>query len=458
MLIRRKISLIFTGLTSLVMLCSFAFIYYLSYQYTKEEFFLRLEEKAEFTTQKYFEEDELNKTVYEQLVDKNSKTIPEAKEIVLNTNNHQLVYDSLKHIIPENQIKELLSGQNIKYKKASKQYVGLYYPDNQGKFIVVISAIDKFGIQKLQNLLKNLIEIFLISILFIYFIGMFYSERMLTPLAHILKKVNEIKATNLKLRLKDNSSKDELGELTRMFNQMLERLEHSFMMQKNFIHNASHELKNPLTAIIGETEVTLSKMRSQEEYVVTLNKIATESERLNMLTRNLLNIAQADFEITEMNSEQTRVDELLWEIKDYFDNTDYKDRIIFHVTTLPDSSKSNIVSGISNLLKTALINIIDNACKFSDEQIVDVILKVDKANISITVIDKGIGIPESDFANLFQPFFRASNTFQYKGSGIGLSLTEKIIKLHGGSIVFKSTQGIGTTVEVCFSTALNSAS
>jgi len=84
-------------------------------------------------------------------------------------------------------------------------------------------------------------------------------------------------------------------------------------------------------------------------------------------------------------------------------------------------------------------------------------LLVDKLNICIKVIDKGIGVPESELNNLFQPFFRASNTFHYKGSGVGLSLTEKIIKLHGGSIDFKSIAGKGTTVEVKFSTALNNS-
>ena len=435
---------------------SFAFIYYLSYQYTQDEFFLRLQEKAEFTTQKYFEADELNRTIYEEIIEKNTKSIPEALEIVLNTSNRRLVFDSLQKTLPKTYISKLLSGKNIRFKQGDKQSVGIYYPDNQGKFIVVITAVDTFGIHKLHNLLNNLLEIFFISILVIYFIGVFYSQKMLSPLSHIIKNVNKIKATNLELRLNGSNSKDELGELTRMLNQMLERLEHSFTMQKNFIHNASHELKNPLTAIIGETEVTLSKTRTPEQYIVTLNKIATESERLNTLTRNLLNIAQADFEITEVNSEQTRIDELLWEIKEYFDKTDYKNRIVFHITTLPDSSKSIIVSGISNLLKTAFINIIDNACKFSDDEIVDVILTVNNANICVTVIDKGIGIPESEITNLFQPFFRASNTFHYKGSGVGLSLTEKIIKLHGGTIDIDSAPGKGTKVAVTFSTVLNS--
>ena len=456
MLIRRKISLVFTLLTSLVMLCSFTFIYYLSYQYTTEEFFLRLQEKAVLLTQKYFEEDEMERNTYQELNDKNLKSIPDAIEIILETKNTDFVYDSLKKILPKAHIKSLLAGNTVRYRNADTQIVGLFYNDNQGKFVVLISAKDVFGIKKLQNLRNNLFEIFFLSIFFIYFIGIFYSDRMLSPLVHILKNVNKIKATNLTMRLEHNDSKDELGELTRMVNQMLERLEHSFTMQKNFIHNASHELKNPLTAIIGETEVTLSKTRTTEQYITTLNKIATESERLNTLTRNLLNIAQADFEITEVKNEQTRIDELLWELKDYFENTEYKNRIIFHVKTLPDSSKSAIIHGINNLLKTAFINIIDNACKFSNEEIVDVILSVDAQNSTITVIDKGIGIPEEDMKNLFQPFFRASNSFHYKGSGVGLSLTEKIIKLHGGTIDFKSKIGEGTSVEITFSHALNS--
>ena len=438
------------------MLCSFTFIYYLSYKYNQEEFYLRLKEKADIITQKDFEEDELNQSDFDVIIDKNTKTIPEAGILSLNINNPKVVRDSLYKIFPEKQIKQLLSGENVQSKINDKQSVGVFYADNQGKFIVVVSAVDTFGINKLHNLMKDLIEIFFISILFIYFIGIIYSQRMLAPITHLLKNVNKIKATNLKLRLTENNSNDELGELTRMFNQMLERLDHSFTMQKNFIHNASHELKNPLTAIIGETEVALSRTRTTEQYVVTLNKIATESDRLNQLTRNLLTIAQADFELSETNSQQTRIDELLWELKDYFENTEYKNRIIFHVTTLPDNSKSAIVYGISNLLKTAFINIIDNACKFSDNKIVDVFLSIDDVNSCVTVIDKGIGVPEKDLGNLFQPFFRASNTFHYKGSGVGLSLTEKIIKLHSGTIDFKSTVREGTTVVIKFTNALNS--
>jgi signal transduction histidine kinase len=452
MQIRRKISIIFTVLTSLVLLCSFSFIYYSSYQYTKNDFYVRLQEKADLIAQKYYEEDELSKQLYEKIIEKNSKSLPEAYYITLNINSPRLVDDSLKDIMSEQNIKQLLLGRNVKFSVGVKQGVGLYYPDNQGTFIIVVTAIDANGLQKLQKLLNVLVNIFFCSIVLIYFIGLFYSRRVLSPIGYILNNVKKIRITNLKLRLKENDGKDELGELTRMFNQMLERLERSFNMQKNFIHNASHELKNPLTAILGETEIALSRKRSQEEYIETLNKINTEAERLDILTRNLLNLAQADFEISEVNREEIRFDEFLWEIKDYFDTADYKNRILFHIVKLPHNPKSTIIYGISNLLKTAITNLIDNACKFSGRQIVVVTLAVENSTICLTISDKGIGIPENEISNLFQPFFRASNAHSFKGSGIGLSLAEKIIKLHEGVIDIYSNSPKGTKVEVRFNT------
>jgi len=455
MQIRRKISIIFTALTSVVLIFSSLFIYFFSEYYTKNDFFTRLQEKAYLIADKYFEQDELSKQVYEKIMEKNSKSLPEAFEIVLDTKNPKLVRDSLNKIIPEQIINKLLSGQNVKFNIEEKQCVGLYYPDNQGTFIIIVTAVDKIGIKKQQNLLKILLGIFFGSIVFVYFIGQFYARQVLSPVGHILKNVKKIRATNLKLRLAGNNGADELAELTRMLNQMLDRLEHSFDLQKNFISNASHELKNPLTAILGETEIALSKKRSSEEYIITLNKIAAEAERLDLLTRNLLNLAQADFEISELNHEKIRVDELLWEIKDYFDKTENKNRLVFHISNLPDDPEYLSIYGINNLLKTAIINLIDNACKFSGIQLVDIMLKEDNGYILLTISDKGIGIPENELNNLFQPFFRATNAFSYKGSGIGLSLADKIIKLHGGNIVFSTTTGKGTKVEIRFTALTN---
>jgi signal transduction histidine kinase len=448
MKVRRKISLIYTVITTVVLLCFSLFIYLFSAYYGRNDFYGRLEEKAYFIADKYFEEDEMSPKLYEEIMGKNSKTLPEATVFILNTKYRKLVRDSLQKIVPENIVKRLIEGHNAKFKMGERQGVGLFYPDNQGTFIIVVTAVDKIGIAKQQNLVKILTGIFLVSVFFIYVIGQFYARQVLSPISHILKEVKRIRATNLRRRLAGSVGNDELSELIRMLNQMLDRLEHSFDMQKHFISNASHELKNPLTAILGETEIALSKIRSVDDYIKTLQKIEAEAERLDILIRNLLNLAQADFEITEHNREEIRVDELLVDIVEYFEKSAHNNRLSLHLAGMPGDPVFLTVFGIRELLHTALTNILENALKFSGDQQVDILLETGQGNILIRIKDHGIGIPENELKDLFQPFFRATNAYSFKGSGIGLSLAQKIIRVHGGTIEVQSVVGKGTTVDI----------
>ena len=450
MKIRHKMVLTFAGLVSFVLLFSFSFIYYLSAHDRVNGFYDLVLEKTNLTAWKYFEKDEMSDFVYKKVIARYTKSLPDAEEIVLNTNNIKGVNDSLKKILPVNLIHELWAGRTIKFRLQDKQGVGIYYPDNQGVFIVIVTATDKLGILQQKKLLEKMLLILLCSVVFVFLIGQIYARNVLLPISNILINVKRIRATNLSLRLKELDGTDELAELTRTFNQMLERLEGSFLLQKNFIRNASHELKNPLTAILGETEVTLSKQRTTEEYIVTLHKVMDETERLNQLTSNLLSLAQTDFDLSIQRKDEIRLDELIWEIKELFDKTKYKDRIEIHFPVLPEISDLITIMGISSLMKIAIWNIIDNACKFSGNHKVDVTLNTSLKNIQVQIKDNGIGIPELEMKNLFQPFFRASNAFAFRGSGIGLSLVHKIITIHNGEVIVSSQIGKGTVVEINF--------
>ncbi|MDP4206560.1 MAG: HAMP domain-containing sensor histidine kinase [Bacteroidota bacterium] len=450
MKIRLKITLMFTLLTTIVLLFSFTFIYFLSARYTERDFFERLQEKANLVAWKHFEQDEMSKPVYEDILERNNKNLPEAQEIVLNTADSFYSKNELKKIFPAKLINKLMNGEAIQYRIHERQCFGFFYPDNQGNFIVIVSAVDKYGIQKQKFLFEMLLIIFLGSIVFMFLMGQLYAKRVMSPVAQIMKNVRNIRATNLSLRLVEMEGTDELAELTRMFNQMLERLEEAFTMQKNFISNASHELKNPLTAILGEAEIVLGKKRNPEEYISTLNRIVIEAERLDLLTKNLLGLAQANSDLTGMKREKIQFVELLWEIDEYFDNTSYSDRIQLVLPEIDENYKPLVICGVHNLLKIALMNLVDNACKFSGKQLVNIKLIPGKDSVNIEITDKGIGIPDQEINNLFQPFFRASNTVAFKGSGIGLSLADKIVKLHNGTIEFYSIPGKGTRVNVHF--------
>jgi signal transduction histidine kinase len=175
-----------------------------------------------------------------------------------------------------------------------------------------------------------------------------------------------------------------------------------------------------------------------------------EAERLDQLTSNLLSLAQTDFDLSYLKKDEIRIDELIWDIKELFDKTKYKGRIDIHFSELPETSDLITIMGIVSLLKIAIMNVIDNACKFSSPHKVDVTLKTSLNNIQLRIEDKGIGIPETEMNNLFQPFYRASNAFAYRGSGIGLSLVQKIVSIHNGEINVLSKIGKGTVVEINF--------
>jgi len=448
--LRRKTTLLFTTLSSVVILFSFTFIYLLSEDYTNRDFYARLQEKADFIAQKYFEKDELSKQVYDEIMEKNSLSLPEAHEIILDVKNLELVTDSLNQILPKNLAGKLLAGNQVQFRYQGNQACGIYYPDNQGTFIIIIFAVDKIGIQKQQHLLKLLFLIFFGSLVFIYFLGIFYAQKIFSPIGHILSNVKAINARNLSQRLNTPEGNDELTDLSLTLNQMLDRLDHAFDMQKTFISNASHELKNPLTAIIGESEIILSKERTVEEYIQSLGKITSEAERLEVLTKNLLSLAQADFDFARVELTPVRLDELLWETSDYFEKTSYKGRLRVHIANLPDDPAKLTIFGNGNLLKIALINLIDNGCKFSGLNPVDLNLRAADDLVSIIISDMGIGIPEKELEDIFQPFFRATNAVGFKGSGIGLSLTKKIVTSHGGILKITTAAGKGTRFEVHF--------
>ncbi len=414
----------------------------------ERDFYDLVAEKATLTAWKYFEQDEMSPAVYAKVMARFSKSLPDAEETVLDTRYKRIVKDSLVKFLPGDLVNNLMAGKTIRFRIHERQGVGIYYPDNQGNFVVIITAVNKFGIQQQQKLLEVLFIIFFSSIFIIYFIGQVYARNVLKPIGSILKNIKRIRATNLSLRLNETGGNDELAELTKTFNQMLERLNHSFTLQNNFIHNASHELKNPLTAILGESEIILSRERTSDEYIYSLNKIMSEAERLDRLTRNLLSLAQTDAELTNFKMEEVRIDELIWEITEHFDHNNYKGRIEIRFNNLPEDSQLITVYGISGLLRVAIWNLIDNACKFSYDKKVNVTLESNIDTIHLQITDQGIGIPEPEYDNLFQPFFRASNSISIKGSGIGLSLVYKIITIHSGTINISSVPEKGTNVDV----------
>ena len=261
-------------------------------------------------------------------------------------------------------------------------------------------------------------------------------------------KVKDISSENLHLRLEGQYKSLELTELALTFNNVLDRLETSFETQNNFISNASHELRTPLTAIIGEADVTLSKLRKPEEYIETLQVILDEAEKLDQKTKALLFLAQTGYSNNLPVSGKVRIDQLLYDVKETIEKLNKKNKLHIDLSMLPENPLKLRVHGNEQLLHLAFTNIISNGCKYSNFQTVNVSIGATNTHVIVFIKDQGIGIPANEIDFIYDPFFRASNTKNYEGYGIGMPLSRNIIRVHGGQMIVNSVENKGTTVQI----------
>lgn len=451
MKIREKVSLTFAVLTALVLVVSNLIIYYFSAQYRSSEFFDRLKDKTFVNAQKELERDEMDPAKYSDISRKSIQQLPEEVDYSYRLDSSGTLSEArARNTFPSTFLQAIRKKGYAEYVSDQQQSIGINYADNEGNFVFITSAYDVSGFKKLLNLRYTLVSISGIALLVVYLLGGIFASQLVNPVANIIQGVNRITVTNLHLRLKRPESRDELYDLCETFNGMLDRLETTFVMQKNFISNASHELKNPLAAIIGETDIILSKDRSGDEYRNSLMKISGEAERLNQLLTQLLSLSRAEYD--ELISKQGPVplDDVIWAIHKELSTQYPGAEIKVRMDLSDDTNQRPLVSGNPQLLSLGIRNLIDNAVKFSKGRPIQVDLKTSQEGVRLTIVDQGIGIPAVDLQNIFQPLYRASNARAFKGYGIGLSLADRIIRLHGGVLKIESNVENGTTAQILF--------
>ncbi|HXL58307.1 MAG TPA: HAMP domain-containing sensor histidine kinase [Chitinophagaceae bacterium] len=451
MKIKNKLTLIFTLIIAVILICLNLYIYILSSSFTKNNFYNQLKDRAIVTATVFLEADEESSAIIKSFQKKYLSTLPNEIIRIYTEQNKPAFINSSDTISFDNSfINAVRKKKEYREEKGDRQTLGIYYQDNQGNFVIIASAVDETGIRNLYQLQKVLLIGFLLSIVVVFFAGRYFTKLMFKPISDIALQANKISETNLHLRLNEGNKKDELAELSVTINRMLHRLENAFELQKNFVANASHELRTPLTSIIGNIDVTLSKVRTIEEYEAVLASIMEEAEKLHKVTDGLLNLTQSNVDFSNLRKEDIRLDELLIEIKDemHVKRPGSNVEIIFR--EMPDTPFSLIIPGDRNLLETAILNIIDNACKFSNNKKVVAALLLPENNITIKISDSGIGIAENELPHVTETFYRANNARTYSGSGIGLALADKIIKLHGGKFTITSELNKGTEVSVSF--------
>ncbi len=449
--IRGKLTLRFLLIVSLIFILASFFIYGFMADYRKVSFYTRLLNKANSTAKLLLEVEEVDVTLLKKIEKDNPTSLPNEKITVYNYLDEILFTTDEKNMLtaPSGLLDSIRKTGEIKYTLGEYEIAGFSFQNNSDGSVVIAGAVDIYGKKRMQYLRTTLLIVNGVSFILFFITGWFFSGQALSPIKDVINQVDEISINKLNLRVDEGNGTDEIAHLAKTFNRMLERLEMAFKIQKNFIANASHELRTPLTAITGQLEVNLMSSRSSEEYKITLQSVLDDMKNLNSISNRLLLLAQTSTEGKELGFDRVRVDEILWQTQSELmkRNPKYKIHVSLSNDLADDTQLS--VSGNEQLLKTAFVNLADNGCKYSpDHQIWIKLQSNGSKNVIIRFIDKGIGIAADDLKQIFEPFHRGENALPFKGHGIGLSLVERIIKLHHGVVDAKSSVATGTVFTV----------
>ncbi|MCR2802877.1 HAMP domain-containing sensor histidine kinase [Paenibacillus soyae] len=306
-------------------------------------------------------------------------------------------------------------------------------------------------LDELDNYLQVLVAALSVTsggaILFAIFGTYWFTSRLTAPIQQMVNTMREIDRSG-KLRQIDMGNREEsaeLQQLIRAFNQMIERLDRTFARQKQFVADASHELKTPLT-VISSYAGMLKRWGRDDENVrdEAIDAIAKEATRLQNLTKSMLTLAEAEQEDwlkLEMFDVVQVVDELATMLQTTFQRP-------IRVKAL---SKVVRMMGDKDKIRQLLVILLDNAIKYSKEPI-DISITLMKNIVKIEVKDKGMGIPEKEIPHLFERFYRVDGARSRStgGVGLGLSIAKRIVDLHEGKIDVFSLPELGTTITLQF--------
>lgn len=443
MKIREKLSISFSVVASVTLMAFGIAIYFFFAQYRKNEFDNRLKQRIEVTEKMFLERENFSEQAFNTIQEQFLNKLPEETEEVLELTD--TFREQIEQDYPEPFLQDLTTKGESFFLLGDRQGAGKVFHVHGKDYLVLLTAVDNIGIRLMDHFLTIIFIGLAVCILAMIIVSYAVSGNILNPILQKIRKANSISANNMHERLTVRNPDDELGQLAIAFNHLLDRVAAAFETQRSFIDSASHEIRNPLTTIIGESEYALERTRSETEYIASFKVISEEADRLNILVNSLLKLSGISSKQSTFVMEVVGIKEILNSCLEKLTYMNPDCKIEFD----GDNSTDFEIRGNPHLLETSFINLIDNGCKFSFNKPVKVsVAQVSEGTVTVVIEDKGIGIPPEDLPKVTQPFHRAQNARKIAGVGIGIPLTSKIIELHKGSMVFDSTINVGTSVSV----------
>jgi heavy metal sensor kinase len=269
----------------------------------------------------------------------------------------------------------------------------------------------------------------------------------LKPVDDIVKTAREIASGNLHRRIPEPKAQDEISNLVKTLNEMIEQIDRSFERMRQFSADVSHELKTPLTIIRGEIELALTSKKSVSALRKTLADILEEVVRLSNMIEDLLMLYKSETGQIKLDIKKVNIAKLLMELLEDMKILAEKNEVNLKVGRIEEV----FVDGDEMKLKQLFLNLIDNAIKYNKKNgVVEINVENQGEFVNISVSDTGIGIPKEELNFIFERFYRVdkARTRASGGAGLGLSIAKWIAQMHNGRIEVESELGQGSKFTV----------
>ncbi|MDR6922827.1 MULTISPECIES: sensor histidine kinase KdpD [Chryseobacterium] len=449
MTLRNRFTLISSLSFGIVSIVTFVVIFFAYYDSTKIFYFEKLRNTALISAIYYLEKDELPKDRHAQIKKEYNHLIQNNRVAVYNDNNEVTFGHNLNdQNIKSRHLQTARNNKGVQFMADNSFYSGIFYPDNQGNFVVFVKSSDDSFRSQMIRLSVIMLSVLVLGLLAIYFLSRYLSKIVYKPVSNVVERISNVDYNNISAAITSTNTNDEIEELIKSYNKLLSRISESMLLQQNFINYVSHEFKTPLAAISGNLEVFAQKDRSPEEY----RKVAKESldnvyEIENILNNLLLMSGMAKLEASH---QQVRMDELVWKIYAKLESKAKEKQSSITIQLQVTQPALLEIPGNETLLYLALYNIVENAVKYSQHAPVVIILSEENNHLVIEVKDEGRGIPQDDLVKITETFYRGKNVDNIKGSGIGLSLSKSIFDHHHIEMKIDSKVNVGTRVILLF--------
>jgi signal transduction histidine kinase len=435
--LKLRFALLFTFFVAIILLLTSSTVYFLFQNDRTDAYLNRAEQEAETLYKEYKQLDSLNHDI--KGLEALHNNIFQKENLFIIDSSFNIIYkepDSLNYVADKSFLAEVKKEKKKRFADNMVKGVGIY----ENGMYVIIASEDVNEAKRLSRYKLIIALVFLGGIILTAFASFLFVRQGLRPLVRLSLQMQQTSEQNLSERVDEGKGKDEITQIAKNFNAMLERLKLAFESQKSFVHHASHELRTPLASMLSQTESALNKNLSPEGYQKVLQSLQEDQNGLIELTNSLLLLSQYEKMYFSKQWPWVRIDEVMYDAIISCKKMLGGINVSFSFDNVPQSDKYISIKGNDALLKVAFINLIKNAYQYSADKKVTISIGNDEEEIHLHFNNHGRQLSPQEIEQLMVPFFRGSNSANVKGFGLGLSIVQRIISLHNGKLEYKPVQ------------------